>query len=147
MEKTLIGFLVKGPRELPKNRFQEAIDQVIKVLKIRDDCLDRENITNEILSKLRALSPDLCGFDVKEFFDSLTGFHANEIDAQTIVKDIFDSWLGSYSDYHWRYDPDNHKQVIMFCGASTSGEAPKGEAYQYMLRGYRLNIWHFFNVQ
>jgi len=151
MGQDLVGYLLKGPYELPEEKRAEAIAHAAGLIrKLRTEyeayLEDPPNyvFSEEVVAHLSRYSIDI-EFELEQFdMDDATIEGA----ATEAVNDLYNIWNGNNArDCHCRTDPDDRSQVLFFCGDATWGDDPDGYAYLTIKECRRYGILEFFNIR
>lgn len=150
MGQNLIGYLLKGPYELPEEKREEAIAHAAGL--IRKLCAAYEAYLEDpncVFSEEVQAHLSKYAIDVEmelEQFDMDGG--ATEGEATEAVNDLYSIWNGNNArDCYCRTDPDDRSQVLFFCGDATWGDDPDGFAYLTIKECQRYGILEFFNIR
>jgi hypothetical protein len=156
MGQDLIGYLLKGPYELPEDKKDEAIEHAMGILRKYTVAAagykaDPENYVFD--EEIKALL-DRCAVDLEmelelvDFSDDDADEASMRGEATEAVNDLFNIWNGSNArDCICRTDPDDKKQLMFFCGDATYGDSPDGYAYTTIETCMRYGILDFFNIR
>jgi len=124
-----IGYLVKGPAEIPETSIRAAVRACRR---LRKELLDEAGPdANEEERVDAALSR------TGEFFDP------EDIpeDPEPIIREFVDWWRAQDSrDTCSRQDPDNPKQLLVFAGEMSWGDEPDGRGYKMLRQAF---AWGF----
>lgn len=150
MGQDLIGFLVKGPYELPEEKKEEAIAHAMRL--IRKLCAAYEAY---LLDPNYLFSEEVNAYIARHSIDvemELEQFDMDDVtiegEATEAVNDLYSIWNGNNArDCYCRTDPDDRSQVLFFCGDATWGDDPDGFAYLTIKECQRYGILEFFNIR
>ncbi|MDP8218652.1 MAG: hypothetical protein P9M03_08000 [Candidatus Theseobacter exili] len=128
MGADMIGYLVKGPRKLPRNAVSLA-EKELKAL--------RERL------KKNPKKCELCGSGLDENKDGsktcdncdgwpIISASSTNKEIKDIAKELAENWPVKGRDVCYRQDPDDPKQIIVFAGDMSWGDPPEGTGYQYL---------------
>jgi hypothetical protein len=150
MGQDLIGYLVKGPYELPEDKKEEAIAHAMKLIRrLRTEyeayLLDPNYLFSEEVNAYIARHSIDVEMELEQFdMDDVT----IEGEATEAVNDLYSIWNGNNArDCYCRTDPDDRSQVLFFCGDATWGDDPDGFAYLTIKECQRYGILEFFNIR
>lgn len=137
MGADLIGFLVKGPKNLDPKLKEAAIGLASNVI---GECLlyvgtDRLNdIKFENDSPLKDL--DTCDIE-----------RISCLDPEELIDSLLDVWAGNARDTACRLDPDDPSQSILFTGEMTWGDEPSGYGYDTVRDAAHLGLFELFGIR
>ena len=148
MEAELIGYLLKGPYELPEEKKSEAIlcaKATMHILRqAAQDYAAKKPFAAEAKELLEEyqIDPDyeLDGYDVND--------ESIERMAEATVEDLYNVWnKNNARDMHCLTDPDDATQLLFFCGDMSWGNSPQGYAYETIRKSDRMGLLKFFNIR
>lgn len=150
MGQELIGYLLKGPYELPEEKKDAAIAHAMGVIRMlcaayEDFSADPEcTFSREVQEHLSRYAIDV-EMELEQFdMDEAT----IQGEATEAVTDLYNIWNGNNArDCYTRVDPDDREQVLFFCGDATWGDEPDGYAYQTIKECQRYGVLEFFGIR
>jgi hypothetical protein len=142
MGADLVGYMLKGPCRLDRDRFELA----------------RGVAANVIGQAAIARATELAGEDFeRDDFDALDNMlidldcdleNIAEIDPESALSDLIRVWeVHNVRDLATRTDPDDADQRIVFAGESTWGEEPEGFAYRTLRDADKLGMLDVFGIR
>jgi hypothetical protein len=142
MGADLVGYMLKGPRELDRDRFELA----------------RGIAANVIGQAGQARAAELAGEDFeREDFDALDNMlidldcdleNIAELDPESALSDLVSVWEeGAERDLTTRIDPDDDEQRIVFAGEMSWGDEPEGFAYRTFRDADKLGMLDVFGIR
>lgn len=149
MGADLIGYLLKGPRDLPEEKRADAVQCVINALNV----LNQAAIDHR---EERGISPeaqkivDRCLMDIEYELEHYEEERPEAIKgrAENLVTDLYAVWNGSNArDLYCRIDPDDDTQLLFFCGDMSWGDSPDGFAYETIGEAITLGLTEFFHIR
>jgi hypothetical protein len=150
MGQELIGYLVKGPYELPEEKKEEAIAHAMRLIrKLRTEYEAYLEDPNYLFSEETQAYISRYSIDFEMELEQFDMDDATiEGEATEAVTDLYNIWNGNNArDCYCRTDPDDRSQVLFFCGDATWGDDPDGYAYQTIKECRRYGILEFFNIR
>jgi hypothetical protein len=142
MGADLIGFLVKGPRELDRDRFELARGIAANVvgqatiayeLELADEPVEREDFD----------ALDNTFIDLEYDLERIRG-----LDPEDLLKALVSVWEEHDArDLVTRTDPDDEDQRIVFAGEMSWGDDPEGFAYQTIRDADKLGMLDVFGIR
>lgn len=149
MGADLIGYLLKGPYDLPEEKRAEAIlcaQGTLRILRqaAQDHAADKPFTAEakELLAE-QDLDPD---YDLDGY--SVADDESIERTAKAAVENLYNVWNnGTARDMAWRADPDDEEQLMFFCGDMSWGDSPSGYAYRTITEARNLRLLKFFNIR
>jgi len=142
MGADLVGYMLKGPRELDRDRFELA----------------RGIAANVIGQAGQARAAELAGEDFeREDFDALDNMlidldcdleNIAELDPESALSDLVRVWeVHNVRDLATRFDPDDDDQQIVFAGEMSWGDEPEGFAYRTFRDADKLGMLDVFGIR
>jgi len=142
MGADLIGCLVKGPRELDRDRFELALGVAANVvgqatiayeLELADEPVEREDFD----------ALDNTFIDLEYDLERIRG-----LDPEDLLKALVSVWEEHDArDLATRFDPDDDDQQIVFAGEMSWGDDPEGFAYQTIRDADKLGMLDVFGIR
>lgn len=138
----LVGYLLKGPRRLDRDRFDLArgvaanvIGQatVARAAELADECFVRSDF-DALADETIDLDCDLeriASIDVDEVLASLISVWEEHGDRDLAV----------------RFDPDDEDRQIVFAGEMSWGDEPDGSAYRALREADQLGLLEIFGIR
>jgi len=149
MGADLIGYLLKGPRDLPEEKRAAAVECVVNALNLLNqaaiDHREGRGISPEAQKIVDRSLMDI-DYELEDFEDERPG--AIQGRAENLVTDLYAVWNGSNArDLYCRIDPDDDTQLLFFCGDMSWGDSPDGFAYETIGESHTLGLLEFFNIR
>jgi hypothetical protein len=121
MGADMIGFLVKGPKEIGKEQIERAATILWKTR--RSGSRECHSCGGRSLRSTDECSS--CGADMVPL-PELTTYE----DARTFVRSLVGDWPPDFCDVSSRMDPESDTDLLVFAGDMSCGEQPDGRGYQ-----------------
>jgi hypothetical protein len=142
MGADLVGYMLKGPRELDRDRFELALGIAANVIgqagQARAAELAGEDFEREDFD---ALDNDLIDLDCD--LENIA-----ELDPEKLLAELIDVWEGHGArDMTTRFDPDDDDQQIVFAGEMSWGDEPEGFAYRTLRDADKLGMLDVFGIR
>jgi len=142
MGADLVGYMLKGPRELDRDRFELARG-------IAENVIGQAGLARAI---------ELAGEDFeREDFDALDNMlidldcdleNIAELDPERLLLDLINVWEAhTPRDMTTRFDPDDDDQQIVFAGEMSWGDEPEGFAYRTLRDADKLGMLDVFGIR
>ena len=136
MGADLIGYLVTGPKRLPRGKtYRQALKHA-----------------EAIIEQVRAAETEE-GYDRKKLpathrkMDSEDLDNILDLDAEQVLDDLYALWDGMCRDASMRTNPDDPKRVLVFAGELSWGDEPDGTGYLALRDAERLGLLDFFGIR
>lgn len=142
MGADLIGFFLKGPNMLDREKVQDAIKRAERAKRYADLALN-----------------DFVAFDSAEPLEWLTdlgveAFRNEEVDIEDPEQFVYEfiefweaTWGSGVRDIAWRIDPDDSKQILVFAGERSWGDEPDGYGYQMFKKAELCGVLEPFGIR
>ena len=145
MGMDLIGYMVKGPRNLDPVMREGAAALVKQKL----------DELQALLEKVGYGSEEAVEYDFREVFAEYPWAYDEEDLAalaesspEAIVNNLYELWVHGARDTSSRLDPDDKHSIIMFAGAGTWGDEPEGFGYQTLRDADRVpGLFSILNIR
>ena len=143
MGADLIGFIVKGPTRIKKDKQKKAVQYLTQLFDAYIEQAKKDPSKDPDINYLRKYIPkqaaDMMDIDEEQFIVILQ--ENARIDPKVLVKTMVDFWHApNYRDVCVVIDPDDIKQHIMFAGDMSWGDEPEGPGYRELKRIYWLGV-------
>jgi hypothetical protein len=158
MGADLIGYMVKAPVELPKDRIDEAVAQANSVISFAHEFVKKQEDNEEGYTLLEELgytdedvakalgNSELDDCELENELEVLAGRY-DIGDGEKVVKEFLDNWPYIGRDVSFRRDPDDDSQCYMFAGDMSWGDEPEGFGYETLRSVFQLGFAEYFNIR
>lgn len=150
MGADLIGFLVKGPKDLRSKR-DEAVahlrrfaDETASCLTALKGFLDSGEGDFDIPP---AVDDAMRMLGIEDVLDLEWVAELDEGAAAAVVDNLLDAWHRKFRDVVVREDPDDEDSAIVFAGCMSWGDEPDGSGYLAIRNALALGLGGVFGIR
>lgn len=143
MGRDLVGYMVKGPVHLPKEKDHEALAHLAKMRQCFVEISGAKDRTPEEYQEIWERWSDKGRRDDYWFteFEFIFPEHLSDEDILQKFKDFWE--LPTARDTAFRTFGD---EMVVFAGDSSWGDSPNGEGYEILRMAYCLEILEIYGV-